>query len=744
MLYLANFTDSLWIGLKKHAAKFISTNNTGEYLEDEIWRWCYYDHNGITKREYCHRFHPSICVKRRYEGKCQEGWEMNDEYCHLNVYSLMTWFAAFAHCLAKQSEMYVARLHGNSIGATMTKQDYWIGVAERRPLKPILGWEWTDGRPLQWDEAKIVVLNYACLGCGIVRNRMVYLNRCLYMYQFLCDGDSPSANEDIHKRNYLSWEDAVLNCKEKYGNSSSLLPLSTVKFRNVLNELYSNGSIQFDKYYRIGLKDKINSSEETCTKTEISTETNMTEFRVRKCFSFVCWLRPISLVHVNCDWTLHPACVKDAKNGTNDSLSCEPSWEVRVKEGKCVRMFKNVQMRWLTAYLFCQGQNGELLPPNMVHLFNDYNTTGLSGKCWVNDYKSFLPQDPLEGWKWPNGTLLNVSYNWGLTARLRDIKKERRTWCAYVRPEQRIWEQSKCSAPLRFICKKKFLTEPSTSPGEESAHKEEMSKVMRSASELIYCQRENCTKETKEKKQSVEELISSAQREIVEIVNSSTFSYSFNTVKRNIELTVFTSEFIDLQYQRSNTTSVPTKSIAMMCQNRSSCIIKGVIMKISNITISLSKSSNNSAAQQADTMSVDYIVDGQLVNKLDEDEEVSLNFQLEEVVTGSRVMCMFLDGLLWNTRGMKVGSMGNDIVECVTNHFSSFAMVVLDSEPSEADKDALKFISYMAQDCRCKDLQILTTSRHLVHLNLQIALGLTQIVFLAGGSATHDEVGNFP
>ena len=41
-----------------------------------------------------------------------------------------------------------------------------------------------------------------------------------------------------------------------------------------------------------------------------------------------------------------------------------------------------------------------------------------------------------------------------------------------------------------------------------------------------------------------------------------------------------------------------------------------------------------------------------------------------------------------------------------------------------------------------KDLQILTTSRHLVHFNLQIALGLTQIVFLAGGTASHKEVGN--
>jgi hypothetical protein len=30
----------------------------------------------------------------------------------------------------------------------------------------------------------------------------------------------------------------------------------------------------------------------------------------------------------------------------------------------------------------------------------------------------------------------------------------------------------------------------------------------------------------------------------------------------------------------------------------------------------------------------------------------------------------------------------------------------------------------------------------MVHLNLQIALGLTQLVFLAGGSVTNDKVGN--
>ncbi|XP_028391915.1 uncharacterized protein LOC114516588 [Dendronephthya gigantea] len=457
MLYLTNFTGKLWIGLKKTASELIPANNTDEYLEREVWPWCYFgDHDakGIRKRGNCDRFLPSICVKRKYEESCDEGWEMNDEYCHLNVYSLMTWFAAFSHCLAKQSEMYVESVHGNSSGATMTKKQYWIGVAERRLPKPILGWQWANDEPLQWGKEKIVVLNYGCPGCGFVRNRTLHLNRC-FNYLFICDGDSPSVYQD--KQSKLStWEDAVLKCKRKYGNNSSLFP-STLQFRETLDKLYDNGSIKFNENYLIGLK-KINSSEKSCITTVISTQTNMTEFRVRECSSFPCSAPEISRIRQgDCDSRHHPVCVKDAKNESNDSQSCGPSWEVRITETgkKCVRVFTKVHMRWLTAYMFCLGQGGELLPSNMVHLFNYYNRTGLSGRCWVNDYKSFLPQDPLEGWKWPNGSLLNVSYNWGLAARLQDIKKERRTGCAYVRPEHRIWEQSQCSASRPFICKKK-------------------------------------------------------------------------------------------------------------------------------------------------------------------------------------------------------------------------------------------------------------------------------------------------
>ena len=122
-------------------------------------------------------------------GKCEEGWKMNDNYCYLNVYFRLTWFGAFAHCLAKQSEMYVETVHGHSISATMT-QKFWIGLAQRRPPNPILGWEWTSGMPLQWDKAEIMLYNRECSGCGYLRNRTLYLTWCRRNLLYLCDGDS--------------------------------------------------------------------------------------------------------------------------------------------------------------------------------------------------------------------------------------------------------------------------------------------------------------------------------------------------------------------------------------------------------------------------------------------------------------------------------------------------------------------------------------------------------------------------
>lgn len=120
---------------------------------------------------------------------------------------------------------------------------------------------------------------------------------------------------------------------------------------------------------------------------------------------------------------------------------------------KCVRTFTKVRMGWLAAYMFCQEQGGEILPPTMVKVLSHYNRLPVHGKCWVNDYKVFLPQDPVEGWKWLNGSLFKDDHNRGPTANLRDIMGKER--CAFVLPQRRTWEDSYCSNRRHFICKKK-------------------------------------------------------------------------------------------------------------------------------------------------------------------------------------------------------------------------------------------------------------------------------------------------
>ncbi len=42
-----------------------------------------------------------------------------------------------------------------------------------------------------------------------------------------------------------------------------------------------------------------------------------------------------------------------------------------------------------------------------------------------------------------------------------------------------------------------------------------------------------------------------------------------------------------------------------------------------------------------------------------------------------QVNCLFLDGVKWSKDGMKVGSIDGKNVECLTDHLSTFTMVVL-------------------------------------------------------------------
>jgi hypothetical protein len=42
-----------------------------------------------------------------------------------------------------------------------------------------------------------------------------------------------------------------------------------------------------------------------------------------------------------------------------------------------------------------------------------------------------------------------------------------------------------------------------------------------------------------------------------------------------------------------------------------------------------------------------------------------------------QVNCLYLDGVEWNDKGMNARSTGDKNIECITDHLSSFTMVVL-------------------------------------------------------------------
>jgi hypothetical protein len=44
-----------------------------------------------------------------------------------------------------------------------------------------------------------------------------------------------------------------------------------------------------------------------------------------------------------------------------------------------------------------------------------------------------------------------------------------------------------------------------------------------------------------------------------------------------------------------------------------------------------------------------------------------------------QVNCLYLDGVQWNKKGIHVGRIDGKNIECLTDHLSSFSMVVLDN-----------------------------------------------------------------
>ncbi|XP_028392137.1 adhesion G-protein coupled receptor D1-like isoform X2 [Dendronephthya gigantea] len=239
--------------------------------------------------------------------------------------------------------------------------------------------------------------------------------------------------------------------------------------------------------------------------------------------------------------------------------------------------------------------------------------------------------------------------------------------------------------------------------------------------------------------------------EIIKHVRPPSFSNSWRLENGTSKLEIFVGNFT--HFIQNKTT--PYKSLRKLCQSRANCSVKRIFMRLDNVTVNTSHLWDRSPIAQSEIITLDYIVNGKLLSTLE--ETISLNFsnRLKRVLK-EQVKCLFLDGEEWSDKNMSVDSVNEDDITCLTNHLSSFTMVILPKtdEMSASNKKAIEIIYYIGTGLSLagllisciiyavlfKDLKILTTSRHLVHFNLQIALGLTQIVFLVGMVATDDKV----
>ena len=703
----------------------------------------------------CIKLLASICVKHKTEGKCDGGWNVYGEHCFLTVRDQMTWFGAYAHCKRLHSDLFTNGVHENEIASQMDGQNIWTGEAASTKLNPDLKWKWSVGSELQWTSQKINVPDLSCDGCGFLRNETVYLTSfCSKNHSYMCRSEvmSLSVTQSELNQRHVTWNKAQSNCRRE------LFQLNSQPER-YLQKLAANNVTRPQQSYWLGLTREVNGNENNCTVTSVGNETHVTDYRLNKCLVASCsdFTRTR---YAHCSKMHRPTCIKNAETvededegegEAQDSL-CRDWSEVQVdQKSMCLKRFENLHMTWLAAYLFCREQGGDLVSSSILSQMPWREIPPISDGCWLDDRKTYAHSDPLEGWKWLDGSQYNVTRRWGIDGGLVGAGVQRQ--CATIGLQSGIWNGSTCTIPHHFVCRKKLPEIPS----ENRQTREEALTVTQSLDHLLSCQNDNCTKDEKRtnssKTQNVEELLSQFPMEIVQIVNKTSLP-SLNIVTKNIELVVHTRAVKNLGQLTSNITSTPTKSIQRMCQNIQSCFVKSITMKMRNVQVNCSKWLEESPLHSADVISLDYLVNGQLLTELAEDETVSLSFSQNNKTRNGWILCIFLDGTEWSDQGVKVGSTDKESVKCISNHLSSFAMIALDSESRGTNKIALRFISYIGSGLSLvallftcvvyvllyKDLQILTTSRHLVHFNLQIALGLTQIVFLAGGTASHKEV----
>ncbi len=119
----------------------------------------------------------------------------------------------------------------------------------------------------------------------------------------------------------------------------------------------------------------------------------------------------------------------------------------------CCLLFDNLRTSWIAAHIFCLQQRGRLGHADEL-IINEVNLINLRTpprRCWLGNRDVFRPRDPLEGWYWLDGTLLNVASTRRVAELRYNGKFER---CAAI-VDSLKWKDEPCDRIHAYICKTK-------------------------------------------------------------------------------------------------------------------------------------------------------------------------------------------------------------------------------------------------------------------------------------------------
>ncbi|CAB3990906.1 adhesion G- coupled receptor D1-like [Paramuricea clavata] len=735
--------QKFWIGLRKND----STLNTQVYQnEDDV---LITDGGCLTARlnksslwEFkttpCNWLRKSFCLKLTdMSGNCDEGWtRYEDSHCILPVYHQISWFAAYVHCKRLNGHLLKKEDLQKLLNAYFKINIYfWIGRRNRFKVEPKANWTWYKSNVVfsDWLKWEIRVQTIGCGGCGYWSRKRIFLNAdCTKYRSAICVFellDHKYFSNATERRS--SWISAKNTC-----DTQSSLPQFTDRD---VEQVFRNFSKDFHNFsIWLGLRKNILSKND-CISIEVENDTKLTDFTLERCYSVNCLNITKRKMQTPCDELHHPLCVQ-RKSQLKDI--CTEPWQDC--KNVCCLVLNNVQASWIAAHTFCLQQGGQLADAYELRTDGINFTMKPSPKrCWLPKRHVFTPRDPLEGWHWINGSPLMVTSSWGV-GELRYNGKLGR--CAVI-VDDRKWEDEPCSHTRTYICKSKKA---------DLDDKDEIYKEIEKFDTYIknYLRNDNVSQK-QEGDKNTEEILPLFTNLVVGLVNKSSFNASFSIKTDGFELDVFTTSVKDLVDGKINTSHpTPMVSIRKLCENRQSCTVKGIIMEVESIRLNITSTGQASRSKVADVISLNYLVEGREVNELRGNETISLKFDRKEQSMQPQVHCIFLDGNQWSERGIENGVHNDRTAECIANHLTSFSMVVLDAELDEETMQSFSYISYIGSGLSLtallftllvhiflyNDLQVLSSSRQLVHLNLQIALGGTQIVFLAGGKQSKDEI----